>query len=343
MVLPDWPRGYLRASDEKIITAQIRTSPEDFRVDENLSFTPDGTGEHLLVRVQKRLRNTQQVARKIAQHTGVRVRDVGYCGLKDRRAVTSQWFSVWLPGKPDPDFSAIEDEDLQFLGLVRHGRKLQRGTLKSNQFVITLRDMQGDHKSIEGILGLIQQQGVPNYFGEQRFGRDGDNLNHAVDMFNGKKIKDRHLRSLYLSSARSFLFNEVLARRVYESNWNEILPGEAVMLSGSRSYFLCDEVNEEILQRLASGDIHPSGPLWGKGDLPSQGECATLERKVLSSYELFCSGLEQAGMKQERRALRVLVNGLQWNWLAEDVLQLEFSLPAGSYATSVLREICDYQ
>lgn len=282
------------------------------------------------------------MTRQLARHAGVRARDVGYCGLKDRQAVTTQWFSVWLPGKADPDWSSIEHPDLRVIRQVRHGRKLQRGALKGNAFQIVLRDVEGDRDEVEKRLASIKHRGVPNYFGEQRFGRDGGNLKQAEAMMNGKKIKDRHLRSLYLSSVRSFLFNEVLAARVCVENWDSILNGETVMLSGSRSYFVCDEVDDEIADRLAAGDIHPSGPLWGKGDLATKAEVEQLERDVLSPYATFREGLEKAGLKHERRALRLLVNDLQWNWLSEADLQLNFSLPAGTYATAVLREVCNY-
>jgi tRNA pseudouridine13 synthase len=167
-------------------------------------------------------------------------------------------------------------------------------------------------------------------------------------MFEGKRIKDRHVRGLYLSAARSFLFNEVLAERVRKNNWNTILQGEAIMLSGSRSFFVCDNVDEEITQRLQDNDIHPSGPLWGRGELSALDEAGNLERTVLASHLSFCEGLEKAGLKQERRALRLSVNDLQWAWL-EDIemkskpltpnLRLNFSLPAGAYATAVLREL----
>lgn len=323
-------------------------SPEDFLVDETLGFTPDGSGEHLFVLIRKRNLNTDQVARQFARHAGVRNRDVGYCGLKDRVAVTTQWLSIWLPGKADPDWSSIEDDNLQIVQTVRHGRKLQRGALKANRFQIVLRDVTADRHSIDSILEQIKEQGIPNYFGEQRFGRDGGNLKQAEALFlgskpGGKKKGDRFLRSLYLSSARSFLFNEVLARRVRDCNWNLILPGEAAMLSGSRSYFVCDDLDNNITERLNAGDIHPSGPLWGRGDLASQGDVEQLEKSVLSAYPLFCEGLEKAGLKQERRALRVMVDDLHWTWLEDKVLELAFSLPAGCYATSLLREVCDYR
>lgn len=341
--LPDWPRVPGQGGINNHITARIRNFPEDFQVNEELGFLPEGEGEHLYLQIRKRNRNTDQVVREVARHAGVRVRDVGYCGLKDRHAVTTQWLSVWLPGKPDPEWDSIEDDNLQIVEQVRHSRKLQRGALSRNIFQIVLREVGGDRNNVEQRLESIKQNGAPNYFGEQRFGRNGDNLKQVEAMFNGRKIRDRHLRSLYLSSARSYLFNEVLARRVEDGTWNTIIPGEAVMLSGSHSYFICDEINEEIMQRLSVGDIHPSGPLWGKGDLPVKAQAKELENAILLPYTLFCNGLEKAGMKQERRALRLLVNDLQWTWLSETDLQLNFSLPAGTFATAVLREVCEYQ
>jgi tRNA pseudouridine13 synthase len=343
-LLPDWPR----ASGKPTASARIRSCPEDFQVDEILGFEADGEGEHLLLRVQKRNQNTADVARLLARHAELKQRDVGYCGLKDRNAVTTQWFSVWLPGKPDPDWSSIENDDLRILESKRHRRKLQRGTLQGNRFVIVLRDVEFDESSNRETLGqqlaLIQKQGVPNYFGEQRFGRGGKNLTDAAAMFGGRRVKARHLRSLYLSSARSFLFNEVLAARIAAGNWQQALLGEALMLAGSRSYFVAEELNEEIEQRLASGDVLPSGPLWGRGELPSRSEAHALEQEVLAGQtagsESYREGLEQAGLKQERRALRLPVDGFQWHWLPEgQSLQLSFRLPAGCYATSVLREL----
>jgi len=338
--LPDWPR----ASGKPAASAAIRTCPEDFRVDEILNFPLDGEGEHLLVHLQKRNQNTADVAQKLARHAGVKLRDIGYAGLKDRNAITTQWFSVWLPGKPDPDWSAFENDDLKILNSQRHRRKLQRGALQGNRFNIVLRDIafegQANQQTLEQQLAIIQKQGVPNYFGEQRFGRGGKNLTEALAMFKGRRVKARHLRSLYLSSARSFLFNEVLAARITANNWRQALSGEALMLAGSRSFFIAEEVNEEIEQRLASGDILPSGPLWGRGELSSKQNAAALEQKTLAGQTAYREGLEQAGLKQERRALRLPIMDFKWHWLpGRESLQLDFALPAGCYATSVLREL----
>lgn len=338
--LPDWPR----AGGKPAACASVRSCPEDFQVDEILNRVFDGEGEHLLLHVRKRNQNTADVAQKLARHAGVKVRDIGYAGLKDRNAITTQWFSVWLPGKPDPDWSAFENSDVQILDSHRHRRKLQRGALQGNRFMIVLRDVefeeQGSQQALERRLAIIQQQGVPNYFGEQRFGRGGKNLSEAAAMFNGRRVKARHLRSLYLSSARSFLFNEVLAARIAADNWQQALPGEALMLAGSRSFFIANELNEDIGQRLASGDVLPSGPLWGRGALASQQDAAILEQSILAGQTVYSEGLEEAGLKQERRALRLIVSGFQWHWLCEGKsLQLHFELPSGCYATSVLREL----
>ena len=334
--LPDWPRAFGRPD----ASAQVRACAEDFCVDELRDGEADGEGEHLLLHIRKRNRNTEEVARALARHAGVRARDVSYCGLKDRVAVTTQWFSVWLPGKADPDWSPLLGDDLALLSQARTRRKLQRGGLRGNRFTLRLREVRGDRKALEERLARVVEQGVPNYFGEQRFGRDGGNLAGAAAMFGGRRVKDRHRRGLFLSAARSFLFNEVLAARVRAANWHQALPGEALQLSGSRSFFIAEAIDDEIDARLASGDVLPSGPLWGRGELPSADAAQAVEETALTAYGDFREGLEKAGLKQERRALRLPVADLQWQWLAEGRdLQLVFSLPAGTYATAVLREL----
>ncbi len=334
--LPDWPHA-LGAPEA---SAVVRASPEDFRVDEWRDGEADGEGEHLLLHIRKRNRNTDEVARALARCAGVRARDVSYCGLKDRVAVTTQWFSVWLPGKADPDWSPILNDDLELLSQARTRRKLQRGGLRGNQFTLILRDVQGDHTALETRLVAVVANGVPNYFGEQRFGRDAGNLSAALEMFAGRRVKDRHRRGLYLSAARSFLFNEVLAARVQASNWNKALPGEVLLLAGSRSFFVAEVIDDVIVERLLRSDVLPSGPLWGRGALASVGEALSVEESVLENYSDYREGLEKAGLKQERRALRLPVDDLQWQWLDDGKhLQLNFSLPAGCYATSVLGEL----
>lgn len=336
--------GLAYSNGGPLCTATLRAKPEDFVVIEELPFSPAGEGEHLFVRIRKRNSNTEWVARQLARYCDVHPRDIGYAGLKDRAAVTTQWFSVHLPGKPDPDWQAFDCEDFQVLEYKRHNRKLKSGALKQNFFRITLRDVDAANDVLLERLQTIQRRGVPNYFGEQRFGRDGENLEKATAMFQGKlREKNHHRRGMYLSAARSHLFNLVLSSRVDQGTWDQAIAGDCYVLNGSHSFFCSNEVTEEIRRRITAMDIHPSGPLWGRGELGVTGECLQLEEAVLGGMDSWKSGLEKAGLKQERRALRLPVPGLEWKVPEPGVLELEFALPAGCYATSVLREIVHWE
>lgn len=320
-----------------------RATADDFRVTEELGFAPDGDGEHVLLCLRKRDVNTEWLARRLAAFAGVRPVDVGYAGLKDRRAVASQWFSVALAGKAEPDWHALESKEVEVLSAARHRRKLKRGALRGNRFEIVLRDLRGDVAGLGARLERVAREGVPNYFGEQRFGRAGDNLRHAQAWFAGEqRVSDRHRRGLYLSAARSWLFNAVLDRRVRAANWNRALPGEVLMLDGTHSIFTAEAVDAEIVRRVDEQDVHPTGPLWGRGATPACDEAADLEEEVLQPFADWRAGLERAGLTQERRALRLRVGDLQWTWPAPDVLRLDFHLARGCYATAVLRELVDY-
>ena len=322
------------------ITAAIRSTPEDFKVDEELGFPPDGEGQHVLLRIRKRNTNTQWLACQLARMAGVAARDVGFAGLKDRCAVTSQWFSVDLAGKTAPDWSIIDSDNIRILEVARHGRKLRRGNLIGNSFSLLLRNISGDAEILEHRLQKIADKGIPNYFGEQRFGHDGGNLIRAAAMFSGEnRVKDRHKKGLYLSAARSLLFNQILARRVSDDTWRKVLPGEVLMLAGSRSFFVADIVSKEIEQRLYSGDILPTAPLWGRGLSAAQDQALALEKETLLEFQSWCDGLESAGLKQERRPLQLLPKNVNWDILPTNSLCLGFFLPAGSYATVVLREL----
>lgn len=324
-------------------SARIRQSPEDFQVEELLGFEPESEGEHLWLWLEKCLVNTDQVARQLARIAGVRLSEVGYAGLKDRNAVTRQWFSICLPKAGMDRVTQWETAQWRVLRAVRGRRKIRRGGLKGNRFFITLRELNGDKHLIEARLKNIMKLGVPNYFGEQRFGRD--NIEFAEAMARGElRVPDRHLRGIYLSSLRSALFNTVLARRVRNNIWNMALKGEALNLNGSRSFFVEDDIDLTVLQRLAIGDIHPTGPLWGRGEPQSRFEARALELSCIEACpEIWKQSCIDAGMRQERRPLRINVQGMEWHWLSDHALQLEFSLPAGAYATMVLREIVEYR
>lgn len=318
----------------------LRRMPEDFQVEEDLGFELMGAGEHIFLQIRKRNENTEWVARQLARLAGARPVDVGYAGLKDRQAVTTQWFSVSLAGRAEPDWTQLAGENLQVLAVKRHNRKLRKGALRGNRFRLVVRDMQGDRNELEARLQRIAVEGVPNYFGEQRFGNYGGNLERARDLFKGTlRERNPHKRGLYLSAARALLFNEVLAQRVREGTWNCSLVGDAMMLAGTHSFFVIDEVDAEIRRRCIEMDIHPSGPLWGEGELHTRGEARRLEESTLAAFAPWRRGLERCGLTQERRSLRLEVKSLEWEFSAEDELYVSFRLTAGAYATVVMREI----
>ena len=323
-----------------LIRARLRVRSEDFIVDEVLPFRPDGDGEHRLLRVRKTDTNTEWAARRIALLAGVPVKVVGYAGLKDRHAVTTQWFSVHLGNRPEPRWGLLADDGIEVLETHPHRHKLKRGALAGNAFMLRLRDVEGDHDAVAERVAVIARCGVPNYFGPQRFGRNGANLHHADALFRGSAGRvSRHQRGLWLSAARSQVFNEVLASRVERDDWNRALPGERLQLFGSHSHFLAETIDERIRERVASGDVLPTGPLVGAGEALTRGTAADVEQAVIAAFADWTAGLAEAGLRQERRALRLDPEGLECEWPAPDELVLRFVLPAGSYATVLLREL----
>jgi tRNA pseudouridine13 synthase len=332
--VPAWPRG----STLPRPTALIKSAPEDFRVVEIPRFIPEGRGTHLWLEIEKRGLNTEWVARQLASLAGVPLRDVGYAGMKDRHAVTRQWFSLACQEAADTDWTSWDIEGVRILSADWHPRKLQRGTLKGNRFTIVLREVSGDVSALEESLRRVAAGGVPNYFGPQRFGRHGANLERARTGINGRRRLPRNKRSLYLSVARSFLFNEVLAERVRQGCWNRLLPGDVVILDGRQSAFVCSLPDDLMEARCAAGEVHPAGCLWGEGGLSSEGAAADLEQRALAGHEDWRGGLRAHRVKKAWRSFRLLPRDLQWEWHG-DVLELRFELPAGAYATTLLEEL----
>lgn len=330
-----------RALNAPAFRGRIRCVPEDFIVEELPSFEATGEGEHLLLTVRKRGMNTAFCAERIARWAGIDVRDVSHAGLKDRHAVTTQRFSVRLPKKTSPDTALLDDAECTVLDAVWHNRKLARGALVGNRFTLVLRELEGDLPALEPALQALNAQGVPNYFGEQRFGAEQANVGKALGMFEGRRV-DRAKRSIYLSAARSYLFNHVLAQRVQAGNWNTPLDGEVWMLDGSKSIFGPEPLDEAIAARCAARDIHPTGPLWGAGELRSQGAVRELEAQLAEWQPELCRGLEKADLRQERRALRLVSKDLAWRLLDASTLELRFELPPGAYATAVLAELGEF-
>lgn len=322
------------------LSAELRSQPEDFRVIETLGYGADGDGEHVLLRIRKRGLTTGQAADALARFAGVKSRAVGYAGMKDRHAVTEQAVSVQLPGREEPDWAALGRDDLVVIDHARHRRKLKRGALQGNRFVITLRAVAGDRERAEQVLARICTQGVPNYFGAQRFGRAGDNVAQALAMFAGRRVR-RNQRGILLSAARSHIFNVVLDARVRADNWNKGLDGELYSLAGSRSWFGPESDSDALRRRVTDADIHPSGPLWGDGPTPAGGEAGRLENAIAEDNPELCQGLAAARMQHDRRALRLLPQGLAWSWPDSNSLELCFGLSPGGYATTVIREIVE--
>ncbi|MCE4053506.1 tRNA pseudouridine(13) synthase TruD [Pseudomonas sp. Au-Pse12] len=330
-----------RAYGDALGSAVLKATAEDFQVDEVLDIPLSGEGEHLWLWVEKRGLNTEEAARRIAKAAGVSLRTVSYAGLKDRQALTRQWFSVQLPGKADPDLGAAENHTLKILKATRHKRKLQRGAHAANGFTLRLTELKADHSAIDERLQLIAQRGIPNYFGAQRFGHDGGNLVDARGWAARQALPEqRNVRSRLLSTARSYLFNQLLAARVADGSWQQAQVGDLLAFTDSRSFFVAgpDECSDP---RLAILDLHPTGPLWGEGDSPAGGVSHELEQQIAGREVALCDWLIKAGMSHERRILRLPIGGLTWHYPEPDILQLEFVLPAGCFATALVRELVD--
>ncbi len=316
-VLPQWPKAY----PETNARGALKLNNADFRVIELPLALPTGEGEHIWLYVKKDGANTAYVAQCLADFAGVKTMDVGYAGLKDRYAVTEQWFSVYLPKGETPDFTTIKHDEFTVLKQSRHVKKLRRGDLLGNQFAIILRDVAGDPALIEANLKQIQQQGVPNYFGPQRFGHDGGNVEQGRLMLSREiRVRNAKMKGLYLSAVRSFVFNEILADRINRGLWAKTLEGDVF-----------DDADQA------------TGALWGRGRVVSVAAAGELENAIAKQHASLCEGMEHAGLSQERRALAAIPKEMAWQWLDGSQLQLSFSLAAGYYATSVLREILDAQ
>jgi len=332
--LPAWP-CYLGEPEVKGI---IRCRLEDFQVQEIPSVRPSGEGSHLWLEIEKRDANTHWVAEQLSANSGVTMRDIGYAGMKDRHGVTSQWFSVALQEARSSDWKSWAIPGVTILQALNHPRKLKRGILKGNRFLIVVRKLEGSTSRLEQRIKTVQSQGVPNYFGRQRFGFGGGNIERGARWLEQGGRLPRNKRGIYISAIRSFIFNHLLARRVRDGSWNRILDGEIAMLNGSHSLFECTMPDPVLAHRAVEFDIHPTAPLAGQGGMCPQRQAALLENESLLAHSELVLSLQKAGASADRRALRVLPGKLQWE-LNKTALSLSFELPPGSYATSLLREL----
>lgn len=334
MILDPQQWAYLHGKPQA--SGLLKQQPDDFVVKEELGFEPCGEGEHIYVWLRKSGLNSAYVAEQLARFAGVHPRAVTFSGRKDKYAVTEQWFGVHMPGKHDPDWKDFSLPGARILETKRHHKKLRTGIHKGNKFELVLRNLQHSDTLEQRLKKL--SQGVPNYFGPQRFGSNNGNLHLGLRMLQGESIRNRQKRSMAISALRAWLFNQTLSERIRLGHFDKILTGDIMVLSGSNSYFCAEAVDEALENRLGSGDILLSAPLWGQGLPDSRSDALKFEQQVAGQYEMLSKGLEELGLKQDRRAINLLPKNPQWQ-IADDTLKLTFSLPPGGFATALIREV----
>ena len=318
-------------------TGRLKAEFADFIVREELGYPLAGEGEFVAVKVRKTNANTLFVGEQLAKFVGISAKNMSYAGLKDRHAVTEQWFCLHLAGKETPDFSTFECEGIEILEVTRHNRKIRTRALEGNYFELLLRDVV-ETDELKQRLNQLQEIGFPNYFTEQRFGRDGHNLTQAQRWASGEiSVKDRKKRSFYLSAARSEVFNLVVSQRIADQQMQTVLLGDYLQLAGSNSFF---EVKAEDLmqsqQRLDENDVLLTAPLIGENSLQQNGnEC---EEAIVAQHENLINLMKKERMNAARRAMLCKLQDLRWQFEPEG-LRLTFFLNSGSYATGLVREL----
>ncbi|HFQ8225757.1 TPA: tRNA pseudouridine(13) synthase TruD [Citrobacter freundii] len=321
-------------------TGLLKASPEDFVVVEDLGFEPDGEGEHILVRILKSGCNTRFVADALAKFLKIHVREVSFAGQKDKHAVTEQWLCARVPGKEMPDLSAFQLEGCKVLEYARHKRKLRLGALKGNAFTLVLRDV-SHRDEVESRLQAINTGGVPNYFGAQRFGIGGSNLQGALRWAQSDApVRDRNKRSFWLSAARSALFNQIVSERLKKTDFNQVVDGDALQLAGRGSWFVAtQEELAELQRRVDEKELMVTASLPGSGEWGTQRDALAFEQSAIAEECELQSLLLREKVEASRRAMLLYPQQLSWNWWDDVTVELRFWLPAGSFATSVVREL----
>ncbi len=323
----------------------LKANAEDFVVIEDLGYAPDGDGEQLLVRIRKTGCNTRFVAEALAKFAGIHPRDVSFAGMKDRHAVTEQWFCLRIPGKVTPDLSTFELSGVQVLESARHRRKLRTGALQGNAFTLILRQI-SDRAAVEQRLQRIAAGGVPNYFGSQRFGHEGNNLTMAQRWAADEiKVRERNKRSFILSAARSAMFNQVVSDRLAQQGLlGKVLAGDALQLTGRGSWFVAEAAElESLQQRVDNNELRVTAPLPGSGEWGTREDALAFEQNSLASEAALIALMDRERVDAARRAMLVIPRDLRWEWQDDATLEMNFWLPAGSFATSVVRELLQTQ
>ncbi|HAT1658390.1 TPA: tRNA pseudouridine(13) synthase TruD [Legionella pneumophila] len=334
----NWPRAYGIPNS----TATFKLCPEDFQVNELFEGQFSGEGEHIVLKIEKKGLTTEEVVKSLARLINKPIKLISYAGLKDKQALTTQWLSIHAPGEVIEGIETLEAPGWKILECTRHNKKLRPGFLSGNHFTIALRDVSNETDLIHRI-EQIKLKGVPNYFGEQRFGRDGGNLIKAEEILvQGRKVKDRFLKGMYFSAARSWLYNLILSRRVKESSWNLPLLGDVIQLVGSNSVFVNDKsMDEQLLQRIGEKDVSPASPLPGRSKNLVKGTALQIINEVYAEWSAWLDGLEKNGLEEAWRANILYAEQIEYR-INQGTVELSFVLPAGAYATVVLRELVQY-
>lgn len=336
------------------VTGDLKTHVQDFYVEEQLGFEPDDKGEFCFVFIEKQGVNTDFLAKRLAQIVGIAPNKVTYSGVKDRHACTRQWFCLHVLNQ-EPDLSGIQDvfrepESVRVIALLRHSKKLRTGAHLSNRFVIRLRGIRGDLNELEGRLNLIKEGGVPNYYGPQRFGINGNNLHNGK----GFVLRGRHGRrklskteSFWLSSIRSWCFNQSLSDQIENGMWSRLCDGDIAQFQRKDEQFRVKNIDALIHLSAIRGEISPVLPMISEGWEAGTGPQRELAIKAsLSDHTELVDGLIGFDLSRDSRLARLVPMNMAWELLREneDNIQLivEFSLPKGCFATSVFREMIDF-
>lgn len=325
------------------IGGALRTTPEDFFVDEEPAYLPSGTGDHVFVRIEKRGLTTAQAVDRIARALVINARDVGVAGLKDRHAVTRQWLSLPPPVTPEAA-RALALDDITILEAARHGHKLRTGHVRANRFVLRVRGVGDDGEArARAILDVLASPpGAPNWYGEQRFGRDGDNAERGLAIVRGERLpRDRKLARLLVSALQSKLFNDWLVARLSDGLYARVLAGDILHKRGG-GQFVCEDPGIDE-PRLLAGEVGITGPMFGdRMRRPTDGsEAARREQRILEAAGLTGDAFASVRAIAEgtRRDAAIEVGAPAVRTLEPGVLEVAFSLPGGAYATAVMREL----
>lgn len=341
----DWELPYYSPATLRV-GGVFKLSPEDFEVEEIPAYLPSGEGDHRYLWIEKTNVAAEQLVRHIAQTMGIRRDDVGVAGLKDRQAVTRQWISV--PFSEEHDLEQLNMPNIRVLSESRHRNKLKTGHLKGNKFTLWLRDVTPDAGShLTQLVDFINANGVPNYFGDQRFGRDGETLDLGMKLLKGEETpksipfsRRKFLLRLALSAVQSQLFNELLAERIRTQSVSDVAEGDVMEVAASGGLFHVDDV-DEARERVGSGEILTTGPLFGAKMKSPTGTSRERELAVLAAHGLSLDDFNRFPKltRGARRSLLIHPHEVAGEYVAaEKSVRLSFDLPSGSYATIVLRE-----